>query len=103
MNLWTIVLILTTVVIVTAGWGDVLHSPEFVKHMGEIGNYNDNLIQDEEERRYNKRSLFTSVLMRKLMRKLDKARFRTDSQKMMKEDGLMKRFYAMRGLRNLTN
>ena len=84
----------------TAGWGDVLHYPEFVKHMGEIGNYNENLDLDLEqgEIKYgtdDKRSMFTSV--NELMRKLDNHRFSIDSQEVMKEDGLMKRIAAVRG------
>ena len=51
-------------VLVASGWGDVLHYPEFVKHMEEIGNYNDDLDTDQEDRRYNngKRSLFSSII-----------------------------------------
>ena len=84
----------------TAGWGDVLHYPEFVKNMEKIGNYNNDLDLDPEQgkRRYgadDKRSIFTSV--NELMRKLDNHRFSIDSQEVMKEDGLMKRIDAVRG------
>ena len=60
-------------VLVASGWGDVLHYPEFVKHMEEIGNYNDDLDTDQEDRRYNngKRSLFSSII--ELRRALDDA------------------------------
>ena len=60
-------------VLVASGWGDVLHYPEFVKHMEEIGNYNDDLDTGPEDRRYNngKRSLFSSII--ELRKALDDA------------------------------
>ena len=73
MRLVVSLLIFSMLVLVASGWGDVLHYPEFVKHMEEIGNYNDDLDTDQEDRRYNngKRSLFSSII--ELRRALDDA------------------------------
>ena len=73
MRLVVSLLIFSMLVLVASGWGDVLHYPEFVKHMEEIGNYNHDLDTDQEDRRYNngKRSLFSSII--ELRRALDDA------------------------------
>eukprot|EP00090_Calanus_glacialis_P013377 TRINITY_DN22012_c0_g1_i1.p1 TRINITY_DN22012_c0_g1~~TRINITY_DN22012_c0_g1_i1.p1 ORF type:complete len:126 (+),score=33.44 TRINITY_DN22012_c0_g1_i1:3-380(+) len=73
MRLVVSLLIFSMLVLVASGWGDVLHYPEFVKHMEEIGNYNHDLDTDQEDRRYNngKRSLFSSII--ELRRSLDDA------------------------------
>ena len=78
MRLAESLLIFSLLVLVASGWGDVLHYPEFVKHMEEIGNYNDHLDPDQEDRRYNtgKMSLFSSII--ELRRALDDAGLWTD-------------------------
>ena len=91
-------------VLVVSGWGDVLHYPEFVKHMEEIGNYNGDLDSDQEDRRYNngKRSLFSSII--ELRRALDDAGLWIDDHDQERirrglKRNMMKRYFSTSQLR----
>ena len=59
-------LVISLLGLMTSGWGDVLHYPEFVKHMEEIGNYEDSIEQGQADKRYkvpnNKKAFITLVL-----------------------------------------
>ena len=71
MKLVTKLLVLSMMVLGTSGWGDVLHYPEFVKHMEEIGKYNEDLDHGQADKRYNlenKKSLLQQInLLRKAL------------------------------------
>ena len=91
-------------VLVVSGWGDVLQYPEFVKHIKEIGNYNDGLGTDQEDRRYNngKRSLFSSI--NDLRRALDDAGLWVDDHRQERnrrglKRNMMKRSFSTSQLR----
>ena len=66
MKVVTTLLVFSLLGLLTSGWGDVLHYPEFVKHMEEIGNYEDSIEQGQEDKRYkvpnNKKAFITLVL-----------------------------------------
>ena len=104
MRLVASLLVFSMLVLVASGWGDVLHYPEFVKHMEEIGNYNDDLDTDQEDRRYNngKRSLFSSII--ELRRSLDDAGLWIDDHDQERirrglKRNMMKRYFSTSQLR----
>ena len=45
----TIFLVFSSLVLVTSGWGDVIHYPEFIKYTREIGNYKEDPASVPEE------------------------------------------------------
>ena len=87
----------------TSGWGGVLHYPEFVKHMDEIGTYQDDvdeLNHGKEDKRFNidsKNTIFGTI---KALRKyLDYRRSSTDRRRMMMMMNIMKRSFSTSQLR----
>ena len=88
-------LVISLLGLMTSGWGDVLHYPEFVKHMGEIGNYGDSIEQGQEDNRFkvpNNKKAFVD-LVREAVDKLMSLR------RMKEKDSMVKSFYSLSQLR----
>ena len=97
----TTFLILSSLILVVSGWGDVIHYPEFVKYIGEIGKYKEDPVQDElgyiTDR---KRALFSSIMG--LRRALDDAgmwRMEDNELERMRRGRIKKRSFSTSQLR----
>ena len=69
MQLLAVFLVLSSLILLTSGWGDVIHYPEYIKHMGEIGKYENDLDQKDPDDRLDadRALIYSSIELRRAL------------------------------------